>query len=98
MPASPGRMLRMSAVGETWLGLIPNARSSCGVATYTGPLQLRPDAACWRLALVDSSWITWPEPSAAAMACASAVSACVVPPPGILPPGPAGEGPFGELG
>ena len=60
-------------MGLTCEGLIPKARSSCGVATYTGPDQLRPDAACWRVALVESSWITSREPSAAARprACAA---------------------------
>ena len=66
MPASPGRMVRMSAVGPTCEGLIPKARRSCGVATNTGPDQLRPDAACWRVALVESSWTMSWEPSAAA--------------------------------
>ena len=32
-PDSPGRMLRMSALGLTCDALMPKARSSCGVAT-----------------------------------------------------------------
>ena len=33
MPDSPGRMLRMSALGLICEALMPKARSSCGVAT-----------------------------------------------------------------
>ena len=44
--------------GVFGLALIPKACSNCGVATYNGPDQLRPDAACWSVALVVSSWTT----------------------------------------
>src|SRR5215472_13576959 len=72
MPDSPGRMVRMSAVGLYWLAVIPKACSSCGVATYSGPDQLRPLSAWIRLALVVSSSTTSREPRSAAMACALA--------------------------
>src|SRR6266567_2145003 len=75
-PDSPGRMVRMSAAGSISDVLIPKARRSDGVATYIGPDQLRPRAACWREALVVSSWIMSWEPSAAAMLCALVAMDC----------------------
>src|SRR5215831_8398666 len=74
MPDSPGRAVRMSAVGLYWLAVIPKACSSCGVATYSGPDQLRPLSAWIRLALVVSSSTTSREPRSAVMACALADS------------------------
>src|ERR1051326_7524635 len=65
-------MVRMSAVGLTWLGLIPNACSTCGVPTYSGPDQLRPPPLWLRLASVESSSTTSREPRSVAMACALA--------------------------
>ncbi len=49
----PGRIVRTSAVELTCEALIPKARRSWGVATNTGPDQLRPEAACWSVALVE---------------------------------------------
>src|SRR5579859_2073680 len=96
-PDSPGRALRMSAPGLT--SVIPKAFRSWGVATYTGPDQDRPAAACCSEALVWSSSMTVPEPRALAMFRATAACACgvlfvwVLDPPGPLPgpwswPGP----------
>src|SRR6266581_1435056 len=73
-PDSPGRIVRMSAVGLTWLALIPKACSNCGVATYNGPFQLRPLAAWLSPASVVSSSTTSREPRSVAMACALADS------------------------
>ena len=60
-------MVRMSAPGLTSDALIPKARSSWGVATYTGPDQDRPAAACCNVALVWSSSVTSWEPRDEAM-------------------------------
>src|ERR1035438_9359380 len=73
MPDSPGRAVRMSASGLTSDALIPKAARSWGVATYTGPDQERPAAACWSEALVESSSVTVLEPRALAMLRATAV-------------------------
>ncbi len=91
MPDSPGRMVRMSAVGLTWLALIPNACSNCGVATYSGPFQLRPLAAWLSPASVVSSSTTSREPRSVAMACTLADSDCSWAEVTLL-------GPFGLLG
>src|SRR5437762_6071199 len=98
-PASPGRMVKMSAVESIGEGLIPKARRSCGVATYTGPDQLRPDAACWRVALVESSWTMSWEPSAPARprACA-AIDRSPLPVTAPPEPLPGPLGPYGPLG
>src|SRR5271165_6272876 len=90
MPDSPGRAVRMSASGLTSDALIPKACRSWGVATYTGPDQDRPAAACWSEALVWSSSMTVFEPSALAMFWATAAWACgVLAVPDVLgPPGP----------
>src|SRR5216683_1615391 len=66
-PDRPGRAVRMSALGLMSEALIPKACRSCGVATYTGPLQERPAAACWRPASGRSSSVTPCEPRAEAM-------------------------------
>src|SRR5580692_8798321 len=89
-PDSPGRMLRTSALGLTSEALIPKARRSCGVATYTGPDHDRPAAACCNEALVWSSSMTVFEPRALAMFWATAAWACGVlaVPDGPDPPGP----------
>src|SRR5580700_11343622 len=71
-PDSPGRMVRMSALGLTSDALIPKAARSCGVATYTGPDQERPGAACCSEALLCSSSIRVFEPRALAMFWATA--------------------------
>ena len=97
MPDSPGRMVRMSASGLMPDALIPKAARSWGVATYTGPDQERPAAACCSEALVWSSSMTAPEPRPLAMLWATAAWACGVlavpevlcpPVPGPPPPGP----------
>src|SRR5580693_6321339 len=98
-PDRPGRMLRTSASGLISDASIPNAARSWGVATYTGPDQDRPAAACCSEALVWSSAMTVVEPRALAMVWATAACACgvlavpdVLPPPGPLP-GPPPPGP-----
>ena len=63
----PGRMVRMSASGLTCAAVMPYARSSCGVATYTGPSQLRPGAARCSAESVVSSRTMSRDPSEAAM-------------------------------
>ncbi len=68
-------MVRMSASGLTCAAVMPYARSSCGVATYTVPYQFRPDAARCSEESVVSSWTMSPEPSEAAMTRASAAIA-----------------------
>src|SRR5271165_2004121 len=90
MPDSPGRAVRMSASGLTSDALIPKACRSWGVATYTGPDQERPAAACCREALAWSSSMMLVEPRALAMFWATAAWACGVlaVPDGLLPPGP----------
>src|SRR6266404_3665164 len=93
-PDSPGRMLRTSALGLTSDALIPKAARSCGVATYTGPDQERPAAACCSDALVWSSSMTVFEPRALAMFWATATWACGVPAVPDIPPGP----PWSPLG
>jgi hypothetical protein len=99
VPDSPGRIVRTSAVGSTWEALIPNARSSCGVATYSGPDQLRPDAACWGMALVESSSMTSWDPSAPAMLCApAAMDRSWLPVVALPDPAPGPPGPYWSLG
>src|ERR1700684_626556 len=78
MPDSPGRMVRMSAVGSTWDALIPKARRRDGAATYTCPENWRPAAACWSVTLVESSGMTSWEPRAEAMPRAVAAWDCGV--------------------
>src|SRR5689334_2446407 len=78
-PESPGRMVRMSAVGLYWELVIPKACSNCGVATYSGPDQLRPPPLWLRLASVESSSTTSREPRAVAMAYALAESGRISP-------------------
>src|SRR5271166_1353853 len=97
MPDRPGRAVRKSASGLTSDALIPKARRSWGVATYTGPDQERPAAACCSEAPAWSSSMTVLEPRALAMFCAVAAWACgvlTVPdeldPPGPLPGPPPG--------
>src|SRR5260370_26175188 len=89
-PDSPGRAVRTSASGLTSDALIPKACRSCGVATYTWPLQERPAAACCSEALVWSSSMTVSEPRALAMLRAVAAWDCGVlaVPEGPDPPGP----------
>src|SRR6266849_6777938 len=93
-PDSPGRAVRMSALGLMSEALIPKACRSCGVATYTGPLQERPAAPCWRPALGWSSSVMSCEPRAEAMPWAVAAWACgvlaVPDPPDPLPGPPPG--------
>src|SRR5215475_2469582 len=91
-PDSPGRAVRMSAPGLTSDALIPKARRSCGVPTYTGPDQDRPAAACWSEAPASSSAMTVCEPRPLAMSWAAAAWACGVlaVPDGLDPPGPPG--------
>ena len=83
-------MVRMSASGLTSDALIPKAASSWGVATYTGPDQERPAAACCSEAPAWSSSMTVFEPRALAMFWATAAWACGVlaVPDGLDPPGP----------
>src|SRR5581483_1558169 len=105
-PDSPGRIVRMSADGSTWGGLIPNVCSSCGVATYSGPDQERPPAACCGMAVVDSSSMTSWEPSAAAIVrtCAVMARSWLADGPALALPGPtlargrAGVGLAGAVG
>src|SRR5947207_6226774 len=77
-PDSPRRMVRMSAAGLTPDALIPKACRSCGVATYTGPDQERPAAACCSEAPAWSSSMTVLEPRPLAMFRATAAWACGV--------------------
>src|ERR1700685_1125795 len=77
-PRTPGRAVRTSASGLMSDALIPKAARSWGVATNTGPDQLRPAAACWSEALVWSSSMTVLEPRALAMLAATAAWACGV--------------------
>src|ERR1700722_18780830 len=95
-PDSPGRAVRTSASGLTSAALIPNACSSWGVATYTGPDQDRPGPGWSRWPLLWSSSMTVLEPRALAMFWATAAWACgVLAVPGALPLGPLG--PLGPL-
>src|ERR1700722_4005339 len=67
----------MSASGLTCDCLMPNALSSCGVATKIGPDQERPFAAWFRFTLVFSSAITVVVPSSAAMSFATFGAAAI---------------------
>src|ERR1035437_1929151 len=89
-PDSPGRMVRMSAAGPTCEALIPKARRSCEVATYTGPDQERPAAACCSEALVELSAMMSREPRPAAMPrAAAAIGRSLLP---VTPPPYSGPG------
>ncbi len=75
-------MVGMSAFGLTWDARIPKAARSCGVATSIRPDHDRPDAACTRLPLVDSSSRRRrPDFSPDAMPCAVADQDCGLPAP-----------------
>src|ERR1039457_1673343 len=91
MPDSPGRAVRKSASGLTSEALIPNACRSWGVATWIGPDQERPAAACCSEAPAWSSSMTVLEPRALAMLRATDAWDC-----GVLVV--AALGPLGPLG
>src|SRR5277367_617350 len=74
---SPGRIVRMSASGLISDCLMPNALSSCGVATKIWPDQERPFAAWFRLALLVSSGTRLVVPSPAAMSFATVGAAAI---------------------
>ena len=96
--ARPGRMVRMSAFGLTCAAGMPYVRNSCGVATYTGPSQLRPDAARCSAESVVSSRSTSREPSEAAMPRASdAIAASWAALKAGHPPGWCRHGAFGVV-
>ncbi len=98
-PDRPGRMVRKSASGLTCAAVMPYARSSCAVATYTAPFQFRPDVTRWSEESVVSSWTMSPDPSEAAMPRASAAIAASWAPVKVPhPPGSCRHGAPGVLG